>query len=53
VSSAEHAQASRLVAQNKSSRLSEELSPKREQQQLTPLSIPRARLSEGHSLERE
>jgi len=38
-----------LVAQNESSRLSVELSLEREQQQLTPLSISRARLSEGHS----
>jgi len=36
VSSAELAQASRLVAQNESSRLSEELSLERGQQQLTP-----------------
>jgi len=36
LSSAELAQASGLVAQNESSCLSEELSPEREQQQLTP-----------------
>jgi len=36
VGSAELAQASELVAQNESSRLSEELSPKREQQKITP-----------------
>jgi len=35
VSSAELVQASGLVAQNESSRLSEELSPEQEQQQLT------------------
>jgi len=53
VSSAELAQASELVTQNESSCLSEELSPEQEQQQLTPLSVSRARLSEGHSSERE
>jgi len=53
VSSVELAQASGLVAQNESSRLSEELSPERVQQQLTPLSVSRTRLSEGHSAERE
>ncbi|QCD96986.1 hypothetical protein DEO72_LG6g1696 [Vigna unguiculata] len=52
VSSVELAQASGLVAQNESSRLSEELSPEREQQQLTPLSVSSARLSECHSPER-
>jgi len=53
VSSTELAQASKLVAQNESSHLSKELSPEREQQQLTPLSFSRACLSEGHLPERE
>jgi len=53
VSSAELALASWVVAQNESSHLSEELSPEREQQQLTPSLFFRAHLSEGHSLERE
>jgi len=42
-----------VFAQMKGSRLSEELSPKQEQQQLTPLSISRTRLSEGLSPERD
>jgi len=53
VSSTELAQVSLVVAQNESSRLSEELSPEQEQQQLAPLSVSRARLSEGHSPKRE
>jgi len=53
VTSAELTQASGLVAQNESSRLSEELSPEREQQQLTPLFVSRVCLSEGHSPKRE
>jgi len=52
VGSAKLTQTSGLVAQNESSRLSEELSTEREQQQLTPFPVLRARLSEGHSLER-
>jgi len=51
--SVELAQANGLVAQNESSRLSEELSPEREQHQLTSVSISRACLSECLSLERD
>jgi len=49
---AEPAQASCLSRKMKSSRLSDELSPEREQLRPTFLSYLRARLSKGHSPER-